>query len=123
MANLKIGKMVMRSLFKKPATKMYPLKAPVWKERTRGHIVVDMDACILCGICGRKCPTDAITVDRANKSWTIQRMLCLQCGCCVEVCPADCLANNRQYTAPGAEKIVDGFTQSEKVGESGSSPG
>ncbi|MDR0854190.1 MAG: 4Fe-4S dicluster domain-containing protein [Clostridiales Family XIII bacterium] len=123
MANLKIGRLIMRSLFKKPTTKMYPVVAPVWKENTRGHIVVDMDACIFCGICARKCPTDAISVDRETKSWAIQRMLCLQCGCCYEVCPAKCLANAHDYTQPNAEKVTDEYTQSDKVSESGSSPG
>ncbi|MDR3304800.1 MAG: 4Fe-4S binding protein, partial [Clostridiales Family XIII bacterium] len=64
MANLKIGKLVLRSLFRKPATLMYPVKPRVYTERTRGRIEVDMQACILCGICSRKCPTDAIDVDR-----------------------------------------------------------
>ena len=113
MANLKIGKMVMRSLFKKPATLMYPVIPRDFGEKTRGHIEVDMNACILCGICGRKCPTDAITVNKDAKTWSIQRMQCIQCSCCVEVCPKKCLENISNYTTPDVIKIVDTFEKPE----------
>ncbi|MDR0424502.1 MAG: 4Fe-4S binding protein [Clostridiales Family XIII bacterium] len=106
---LKIGKMVMGSLFKKPATLMYPVISREWQERTRGQIAIEMDACILCGICMRKCPTDAITVEKASRSWTIQRMQCIQCCCCVEVCPKKCLMNKPEYTTPDIKKISDRF--------------
>ena len=113
MANLKIGRMVLRSLFKKPATLMYPVIPREWKERTRGRIEIDIDDCIFCGICSRKCPTDAITVDREAKSWTIARMGCIQCSCCVETCPKNCLVNEAGYTAPDTEKQVDTFVKEE----------
>ena len=112
MANLKIGGMILRSLFKKPATLMYPIQPREWTECTRGRIEIDIDKCIFCGICARKCPTDAIEVDRGAKSWTIARMGCIQCSCCVEVCPKDCLENIAGYTAPDMKKIVDTFVKS-----------
>jgi formate hydrogenlyase subunit 6/NADH:ubiquinone oxidoreductase subunit I len=106
---MKIGKMVMGSLFKKPATLMYPVISREWQERTRGQIAVEMKDCILCGICMRKCPTDAITVEKASRRWTIQRMQCIQCCCCVDVCPKKCLFNKPEYTTPDVQKIVDTF--------------
>ena len=115
MATLKIGKMVLRSLFQKPATKMYPVISREWKERTRGRIEIDIEDCIFCGICSRKCPTDAIKVDKTEKTWTIERMGCIQCSCCVEVCPKNCLINEAGYTTPDVEKIVDTFTVSEEA--------
>jgi len=114
MANLKIGSMILRSLFKKPATLMYPIKPREWTERTRGRIEIDIDTCIFCGICSRKCPTDALKVDREAKSWTIARMGCIQCSCCVDVCPKSCLLNIAGYTAPDMKKIVDTFVQEPK---------
>jgi formate hydrogenlyase subunit 6/NADH:ubiquinone oxidoreductase subunit I len=108
--------MVMRSLFKKPATLMYPVIPREYKERTRGHILVEMEDCILCGICSKKCPTDAIQVDRESKSWSIYRMQCIQCSCCVEVCPKKCLANGNAYTTPAVYKIVDTFEKPEGPG-------
>ena len=115
MATFKLGKTVFASLFKKPATLMYPVIPRVWQENTRGHISIDIDACILCGICQKKCPTDAITVDKGAKSWSIQRMRCVQCSCCVEVCPKKCLKNENTYTTPNTAKVVDTFVQPEKA--------
>lgn len=99
----------MSSLFKKPATLMYPVIPRKWQERTRGHIEVDMEACILCGICSKKCPTNAIEVSRDEKTWSIERMQCIQCSCCVEVCPKKCLFNKNEYTTPDVNKITDTF--------------
>ena len=55
MATFKIGKVLMKSLFKKPATKMYPVIPNEFQERTRGQVTIEKESCILCGICARKC--------------------------------------------------------------------
>ncbi|NLD20021.1 MAG: 4Fe-4S binding protein, partial [Clostridiales bacterium] len=107
MGAFKFAKTVMNSLFKKPATLMYPVVPRQWQERTRGAIDIDKEVCILCGICSRKCPTNAITVDRKEGYWEIQRMQCIQCGECVAECPKDCLVMNPKYTEPNPEKIID----------------
>lgn len=99
----------MKSLFKKPATLMYPVVPRQWEERTRGQIRISEADCIACGICAKKCPANAITVDRNKSTWSIQRMQCIQCNCCVEVCPKTCLTMENQYTEPGPEKVVDTF--------------
>ena len=97
----------MRSLFKKPATLMYPVIPRTWQERTRGSIDIDETTCILCGICSKKCPTNAITVSREQRTWAIERMQCIQCGSCVETCPKKCLLMNPLYTAPSQTKTTD----------------
>lgn len=107
MAIFKIGKVVLGSLFKKPATLMYPVVPRVWQERTRGHISIVEADCILCGICARRCPTDAITVDKPGRTWTIERMDCVQCGSCVDNCPKKCLHMENKYTEPNTVKVVD----------------
>lgn len=109
MATFKIGKVVLKSLFKKPATLMYPVVPRQWQERTRGQVGIDVDNCIVCGICAKKCPANAITVDRKARTWEIQRMQCIQCNCCVEACPKSCLVMENQYTEPGPEKVVHTF--------------
>lgn len=109
MGTFKIAKTVLKSMFNKPATLMYPVVEREWQERTRGSIGIDVDACILCGICSKKCPTSAIEVDRKGRTWEIQRMQCIQCGACVEACPKDCLIMDPKYTTPDGEKIIDTF--------------
>ncbi len=107
MGAFKIAKTVLKSAFKKPATLMYPVVEREWQERTRGSIDIEADKCILCGICSKRCPADAINVDRNGGKWEIHRMQCIQCGECVEACPKKCLHMNPKYTEPGPEKIVD----------------
>ena len=109
LASFKMAKTVLKSLFKKPATAMYPAVPREWTERTRGHVSIIEENCILCGICARKCPTNAISVDRKGKIWTINRMSCIQCESCVEACPKKCLAMAPSYTPPTVEKVTDVF--------------
>jgi ech hydrogenase subunit F len=97
----------LKNLFSKPATRLYPQQPREYTARTRGHIENDIDACILCGLCSRKCPTGAIKVDRAGRTWSISRFSCIQCGYCVENCPKKSLSMNQSYTQPGAEKTTD----------------
>lgn len=107
MGAFKFAKTVMKSLFNKPATLMYPVVEREWQERTRGAIGIDSETCILCGICARKCPTGAIAVDRKSGTWEIQRMQCIQCGYCVSECPKGSLVMEQKYTEPQVEKVVD----------------
>lgn len=109
-----IGKTVIGSLFKKPSTLMYPVIPREWEERTRGAVAIDVDGCVLCGMCGRACPTNAIEVDRKAGTWSIERMACIQCRGCVDNCPPGCLSMDPKYTEPGGEKIVDTFEVPQK---------
>lgn len=102
---------VLKNLFSKPATRMYPQVPRVYPERTRGHIGIHIDDCIFCGICSRKCPTGAIGVARDTKTWSIKRFGCIQCGECVGVCPKKCLSMLQAYTDPNAVKTVDEYSQ------------
>ena len=97
----------LKNLFSKPVTRNYPAVQREYPERSRGHIVNDFDNCILCSLCQRKCPSGAITVDRAGKSWAIDRMACVQCGNCVNGCPKKCLSIEPGYTPPSDNKVVD----------------
>ncbi len=114
MGAFKIGGILLGNVVKKPATLMYPQVKREWQERTRGHVEIDVENCITCGICAKKCPTSAITVDKANRTWTIQRMACVQCGCCVESCPKTCLVMKNDYITPNTEKVVESFELPEK---------
>lgn len=108
MANLMdFTKIAMSNLFSKPATYGYPFVKKNYPARYRGQVAIDIDDCIFCGMCMRKCPSGAIKVDRAAKSWAIERMGCVQCSNCVEGCPKKCLHMVPSYTDPSTEKTVD----------------
>lgn len=87
----------LRNLFSKPATRLYPVEKRAFPAGTRGRLTINMETCILCGICQKKCPTDAIRVEREAKRWSIDRLGCISCGYCVEACPKDCLAQETGY--------------------------
>lgn len=91
MAFLPIAKIIFSSLFKKNATLAYPFEPMPKDPLVRGHLEIDIDNCAFCGICGKKCPTQAINVDRNSKEWEIARFQCIVCGACVEACPKKCL--------------------------------
>lgn len=114
MSIMSLSKTVLRNLFSKPATRPYPQVPREYPARTRGQIGIDIDVCIFCGICSKKCPTGAIAVNRAEKSWDIQPFGCIQCGYCVEVCPKKCLIMLLNYTQPAALKTVEHHAQMPK---------
>lgn len=47
----------------------------------------DTSLCVFCTLCAKKCPQEAITVDRPNKLWTLDKEKCVSCGICAESCP------------------------------------
>ena len=100
---------VLHNLLHKPVTTSYPDTPKEYPARTRGHVEVDMETCLLCGLCSRSCPPRAINVDRDAHTWSIHRFDCVQCGYCVEKCPKKCLKIVPGYPVPGHEKKLDIF--------------
>lgn len=109
MGSFKLGKMTIGGLFKKPETLLYPVQTKTPPPGLKGHVANDVDDCILCGICMKRCPCGAITVDKPARTWSINRFRCVQCGSCVRECPKSCLSMEPTYTPPAAEKYIDTF--------------
>ena len=115
MAVMKFLPRLMRNMFSKPATRNYPEEPRTYTERTRGHVGFDPSDCILCNICGKKCPTKAIHADKSARTVTIERMSCVQCSYCVDSCPKHCLCMLPDYTEPDVSKTVDSYKVAEKA--------
>jgi len=53
--------------------------------------VIDQDACIGCGTCVERCPTDAIKLNDNEKAERDENS-CLGCGVCVRFCPEEAIS-------------------------------
>lgn len=47
----------------------------------------DPEKCVYCTLCAKKCPQEAIIVERAEKVWKLDESKCVECGTCVSACP------------------------------------
>ncbi len=51
----------------------------------------DEAKCVYCTLCAKKCPQEAIQVERASKTWKLDAEKCVGCGLCAASCPKKCL--------------------------------
>ncbi len=77
---------VVRNGLTGPATRAYPYVKREPFEHARGHLEVSGENCIFCTLCARRCPTNALEVDRAGKIFRFHPLRCIVCGACVEAC-------------------------------------
>lgn len=110
MGFFKLGGMTLGSMFKKPATLQYPYETKPAPVGLKGHIVIDVDKCILCGMCMRNCCTNDIQVDRENRKWSVDPFQCIQCQYCVKICPKHALSMDTAYWKPATQKEREVFT-------------
>jgi formate hydrogenlyase subunit 6/NADH:ubiquinone oxidoreductase subunit I len=103
-------KTVLRNLAEGPATRQYPLVPARTSALTRGHIAFDPATCRSCGLCSRRCPCEAIRLDKEEKVWEINRMRCIACSDCVEGCPFGSITMERDYLPPVVELVVERHT-------------
>jgi Formate hydrogenlyase subunit 6/NADH:ubiquinone oxidoreductase 23 kD subunit (chain I) len=109
---------IFKNLGQGPATRCYPYEKRAAFQASRGRVRgIDSDKCIFCGICAKKCPADAIVVDRNSKTWEINPFKCVVCGACSEVCPKQCLDMEEAYTTVATTKDKLKFVQAPKKEE------
>ena len=73
-----------------PAAEAAPA-APAVQARGDGKPAQDPNKCVYCTICARKCPGEALTVDRKEKTWKLDEDKCVACGTCADVCPKNAI--------------------------------
>lgn len=110
---------VVSNFFSKPATRLFPKVIREPFTNTRGKLGdIKINDCIFCGICERKCPSLALSVDKANRTWTVNRYKCIVCGVCVEVCPKKCLHMEEMFEFSAYEKGKVSFTATGEAADS-----
>jgi len=77
----------MRRIFSKPSTRKYPKERRRLPKGFRGRIKWNPETCIFCMLCAINCPTNAITINKEKKEWSIDVGKCIFCGRCHDVCP------------------------------------
>lgn len=90
----KMIEMVLRSIFKKPATVKYPYEKMEMPKNFRGRLNFISEKCIGCLFCMRDCPADAIVIKKVgDKKYeaNIDLGKCVYCGQCVDSCPKKAL--------------------------------
>jgi NAD-dependent dihydropyrimidine dehydrogenase PreA subunit len=54
--------------------------------------VIDLSACINCGLCRKVCPTGCIHYYRTGRrTHVVEAAFCIDCDLCAKVCPMDCI--------------------------------
>ena len=102
---------VLRNLAGGPDTRQYPAVPARTGPFTRGHVTFDPATCRSCGLCSRRCPCVAISLDKEAMVWEIDRMRCIACGDCVEGCPFGSLTMEQAYLPPVVEqRAVERYT-------------
>ena len=100
-----ISRVIVKSLFGKPSTLMYPLRKRTYPAATRGRVENEIRRCIFCRLCEKNCPTSALAVSKESRDWRIDSLKCCYCRRCVEICPAQCLSmQNVYFTAVGSRE-------------------
>ena len=108
MGFFKLGTMTLGGLVKKPETLQYPAETKAPYSGQKGVVVnAKTDVCNLCGLCEKRCPANAIVVDRDKSTWSISHLSCIQCGYCISGCPKKALEMKGERPALAAKKEME----------------
>ena len=101
--------LVLKWLLRKPYTSRYPFEPRQPFPGSRGALAIDLPGCVYCGICAKRCPTQALEVTREPKTWTIDRLRCISCNYCVEHCLKKCIALTTAHGIPTVTRDKEVF--------------
>ena len=135
------AKTVLRQLFQKPATNIFPAKYATTSTlsfldmvarqevklhppievppRFRGKIAYDRENCIGCQQCYKICPTKAIEWLPEEKKVKVFVSRCCFCAQCVDICPVYTLAMTEEFLLATYDKDAEGLV----IIDSGELPG
>jgi ech hydrogenase subunit F len=92
-------KEILKNLFSKPATVLYPFEQPEPLPNTRGEVEFDMTRCDQCQDCQRVCPSGAITVYPDEKKIEYEPYKCMYCHLCIENCMQEAISHSLKTKA------------------------
>ena len=104
---------LLKHLTKKRATVLYPFEKLELPEGYRGLWTMDINKCTGCGLCARDCPSEAIVLEKTEKTKagrypTCYVSRCMFCGQCEDVCPTKAIKMTKMYElADYQKKIID----------------
>jgi formate hydrogenlyase subunit 6/NADH:ubiquinone oxidoreductase subunit I len=119
----KMIRQVLASIFKKPATVMYPKVNMDMPDKFRGEIKFTQSLCIGCKMCMRDCPAGAINIIKVGDKLfeaEIDLGRCIYCAQCVDSCPKKALEATKTMELASLER---GKLKVRFRGGSGQAPG
>jgi formate hydrogenlyase subunit 6/NADH:ubiquinone oxidoreductase subunit I/coenzyme F420-reducing hydrogenase delta subunit len=88
-----------------------------------GVVEAKTDVCSMCGLCARRCPTDALSFDMNSEEAKLvfNYNLCIACGICLEICPSKALQitkmlNLKRLTVPLTVLVKDKMVKCRSCG-------
>jgi len=99
---------ILGMFIKKADTNLYPAIQANVADKFRGMLAFEAELCVGCKLCEKVCPTDAIKIDKIEKTDTeetgekrytavVQLDRCIFCGQCVDTCRRDALRNTSDF--------------------------
>lgn len=90
---------LLRHVFRRPVTVLYPFQPARTAEGLRGRPHIDITKCIGCGICARGCPSRALEMEgrKDEARFRIHLDRCLFCGQCERSCPQEAIKLTEEY--------------------------